>query len=63
MLQPDWESQLPNNRIHYMESPVAKFQKTNGSFFPENYHSRTLNRKMKMKDTFTGIFPSYNHKS
>ena len=35
--------------------------KENGSFSPERYMTRTFNRKMKMKDSFTQIFPSYSH--
>ena len=57
----EWEASLPNDRQHYEQSPVARFQKENGSFSPDRFMTRTFNRKMKMKDTFTQIFPSYNH--
>ena len=61
-IQSDWEAQLPNDRDHYQKSPVAKWIGSNGAFSPDRFMTRTFNRKMKMKDTFTQIFPSYPHK-
>ena len=57
----DWESSPLNTREHYRKSPVAKFSTQRGDFSPERYMTRTFNRKMKMRDTFTNIFPGYNH--
>ena len=47
--------------MHYEKSPVAQHSQRNGSFSPDRYATRTFNRKMKMKDTFTRITPGYNH--
>ena len=32
-----------------------------GSFSPERHQSRLFNRKLKMKDSFTNVFPAYGH--
>jgi len=46
---------------NYVNSPVAKLAMTNGSLNTQNSMTRTFNRKLKMRDTFTKIFPSYTH--
>ena len=60
-IKKEWETTLPNDREHYSNSPVARFNQTNGAFSPDRFMTRTFNRKLKMKDTFTAVFPSYNH--
>ena len=60
---PDWERQPINDRDHYLSSPIAKHLETGSSFNHDIYQTRTFNRKMKMKDTFTNIFGQYNHNS
>ena len=53
---------LPNDRDYYTRSPAAKHALKDGSLNPEKtFFSRTINRKLKMQDTFTKVFPSYNH--
>ena len=32
-----------------------------GDFNPDKFMSRTFNRRMKARDTFTNILPLYNH--
>ena len=50
-----------NDRTHYKNSPVAKFSMARGDFDPSQHMSRTFNRRMRMKDTFTQILPTYDH--
>ena len=50
-----------NDREHYHRSPAAKFSIARGDFDPTQYMSRTFNRRMRMRDTFTQILPTYNH--
>ena len=53
-IKQDWEAQLPNDRSHYQNSPVARHNsRVIGAFSPERFMTRTFNRKMKMRDTFT----------
>ena len=61
-IQKEWEAFPPNDRDHYVKSPICKHLKGSGAFSPDHHMTRTFNRKMKMKDTFTQIFPSYDHK-
>ena len=60
-LKPDWEAQPMNDRNYYLESPVAKFSRTRGDFSEDKFISRTFNRRMRMKDTFTNVIPLYTH--
>ena len=50
-----------NDQHYYQKSPAAQYSTRNGSLSPERYKSRTFNRRLKMRDTFTQIFPSYEH--
>ena len=54
---------FPNDRSYYTNSPVAKYVLKEESLDQERRHlfSRTINRKLKMQDTFTRVFPSYLH--
>ena len=48
--------------MNYNQSPAAKRAREDGSLDPHQTHfNRTFNRKLKMRDTFTKIFPSYKH--
>ena len=50
-----------NDRDHYKRSPVAKFCTARGDFDPSQHMSRTFNRRMRMRDTFMNILPTYDH--
>ena len=51
-----------NQDGNYNQSPAAKRAREDGSLDPMQTHfNRTFNRKLKMRDTFTKIFPSYSH--
>uniref|UniRef100_A0A7S3HYA9 Uncharacterized protein n=1 Tax=Favella ehrenbergii TaxID=182087 RepID=A0A7S3HYA9_9SPIT len=51
-----------NENINYNQSPAAKRARQDGSLDPSQTHfNRTFNRKLKMRDTFTKIFPAYKH--
>ena len=51
-----------NQDKNYNCSPAAKRARQDGSLDPNQTHfNRTFNRKLKMRDTFTKIFPSYSH--
>ncbi len=57
-----FETRLPNEDKNYALSPAAKRAIQDGSLDPSQTHfNRTFNRKLKMSDTFTKIFPSYTH--
>ena len=57
------DSQLLNTGYNYMRSPAAQHAMRDGSVdnLLQPTFSRTFNRKMKMRDTFTSIFGAYNH--
>ena len=58
----NYETRLPNQDRNYGLSPAAKRARQDGSLDPsQTFFNRTINRKLKMRDTFTKIFPSYNH--
>ena len=57
----DWQAHTMNDQRYYNNSPIAKHSRVNGSFGNDTAMSRTFNRKLKMRDTFTKIFPSYDH--
>ena len=57
----EWERELPNDRQHYMDSPIGKHQRNVYGKSKDAFMSRTFNRRMKMGDTFTKVLPSYNH--
>lgn len=56
-----YETRLPNDNANYELSPAAKRAFEDGSLDPNAQFNRTFNRKLKMRDTFTKIFPAYNH--
>ena len=56
-----YETTLPNRDMNYSLSPAAKRAGQDGSLDPNAQFNRTFNRKLKMRDTFTNIFPLYNH--
>ena len=60
-LRKDWEAQPLNDRDYYLDSPVAKFSKQRGDFSEEKFLSRTFNRRLRMRDTFTSVNPLYKH--
>ena len=47
--------------MNYSKSPAAKRAHEDGSLDPNAQFNRTFNRKLKMRDTFTKVFPLYNH--
>lgn len=58
----NFETRLPNEDKNYGLSPAAKRARQDGSLDPsQTFFNRTINRKLKMRDTFTKIFPSYTH--
>ena len=53
---------LPNNVPNYVKSPAAKLALRDGSLDPnQTFFNSSFNRKLKMKDSFTKVFPSYTH--
>jgi hypothetical protein len=54
---------LPNDDLNYGSSPVAKHAFRDGSFDETRMvgFNSTFHRKLKMRDSFTCIFPTYNH--
>ena len=53
---------LPNDDKNYSLSPAARRAMRDGSLDPNQTHfNSSINRKIKMRDTFTKIFPSYPH--
>ena len=58
----NYETRLLNDNNNYALSPAAKRAKEDGSLNPASTHfNRTFNRKIKMRDTFTKLFPTYTH--
>lgn len=58
----NFETRLLNDNENYAQSPAARRAREDGSLDPSQTHfNRTFNRKLKMRDTFTKIFPSYTH--
>ena len=51
-----WEQRPLNDSENYNRSPVVKHTMQAGSFHPDSYQTRSFNRKMKMRDTFTTLF-------
>ena len=59
-----YECRLLNENENYSSSPAARHAMADGSLNPyATFFNRTFNRKLKMRDTFTKIFPSYTHGS
>ena len=60
MVGPD---RLPNETSNYKLSPAARHAERDGSLDANMRatFNQTFNRKLKMRDTFTKIFPSYTH--
>ena len=57
-----FEGKLPCQDKNYSLSPAARHAQNDGSLDPnQTFFGRTFNRKLKMRDTFTKIFPSYGH--
>ena len=65
LLSPDrkiYEKRLLNDDRNYSISPAAKHAMRDGSLDPhQTFQGRTFNRKLRMRDTFTKVFPTYNH--
>ena len=61
LIPADWEKKHLNDNENYLKSPSARHQGVLGNLSPDKHLTRTFNRKMKMRDTFTSIFPSYSH--
>ena len=59
----NWESQPVNHTHLYKNSPIARHTMQSKSFQKEVFKSRTINRKLRMRDTFTSIFGGYDHKN
>ena len=58
----NFETRLPNETRNYNLSPVARRAREDGSLDPTStFMNRTVNRKLKMRDTFSKIFPAYTH--
>ena len=57
------QAYLPNDGLNYSLSPAARHAMKDGSLEPlfRKTFNTTFNRKLKMRDTFTKIFPLYNH--
>ena len=59
-----YECRLLNDDRNYSSSPAARHAMNDGSLDPNTtFFNRTFNRKLKMRDTFTKIFPGYPHGS
>ena len=57
-----FETRLPNEDRNYSNSPAARHAMGDGSLDPnQTFFGRTFNRKLKMRDTFTKLFPAYEH--
>ena len=63
LISKSWQATLPNESKNFCHSPVAKRALQDGSLDPmlASTFSRTFNRKIKIHDTFTSIFPAYTH--
>ena len=57
-----FEVRLPNSTENYSHSPAARHAVQNGSLDPSQMQINKMNnRKIKMRDTFTQLFPTYPH--
>ena len=57
-----FECRLRNQDGNYGLSAAAKRARQDGSLDPsQTFFNRTFNRKLKMRDTFTKILPTYTH--
>ena len=55
---------LPNETPNYLKSPVAIHALTDGSLDASRGELSKINhRKMRLKDSFASVFPTYNHKT
>ena len=55
-----FETRLPNEDRNFSNSPAARHAMADGSLDPnQTFFGRTFNRKLKMRDTFTKLFPAY----
>ena len=61
-LNGDYNLKPMNDRAFYLNSPAAISIVDNKIFTEDRYASKTNNRKLKIKDTFTNILPGYVHK-
>lgn len=57
----NWEAAPMNTTQIYNLSPQKKWSETRGDFNAEKFLSRTFNRRMNQRDTFTKINPLYVH--
>ena len=60
-IKEDWEAHPFNDRDCYVKAPVVKHSYARGDFSNDKFMTRTFNRRMKAKDTFTNILPLYVH--
>ena len=57
-----YETKTLNSGDNYSRSPAARHAMKDGSLDPSKHHlDITFNRKMRMRDTFTVLFPGYQH--
>ena len=56
-----YENRALNEGKNYSLSPAAKHAMKDGSLDQNHYLNKTFNRKMRMRDTFTVLFPGYEH--
>lgn len=53
---------LPNDDINYCKSPVAQHAIKVGTLDREKGQKSVMNNgKMRLKDSFTTVFPTYTH--
>jgi len=60
-IKEDWEAHPFNDRDCYLRAPVVKHSYGRGDFAADRFMTRTFNRRMKARDTFTNILPLYVH--
>jgi hypothetical protein len=63
LLDARWERTPMNQSSVYRKSPVCKYYEQKGEFdaSEDKFKSRTINRRLKMRDTFSKINPLYTH--
>lgn len=57
----NWEAFPMNNTAIYGAAPVRKWADDRGDHSEERFLSRTFNRRMNHRDTFSKILPTYEH--
>lgn len=61
MIPKDFECNPMSDRTHYMQSPQFRHSCMRGDYNVNLYQSRTMNRRMNMRDSFTKVLPTYHH--